>query len=460
MSTRIFIKDEYGPEDMAMVQALYSRSAKSVEEHFKIVESKGSGNFMEEYLCNYGHKSIGDCGSTTIFIENVSMLAAKAFQDNQMYSGQETSTRYIDMSKQSISDPLNTFQSRAVLSKWMEFYHTSIPILTEYLKTKYPRKEDENENIYKKAIKARAFDILRGFIPAGLNTNLSWHTNLRQAHDKLSTLKYHPDMTIRNIAISTLKSLKEKYPHSFKYKEYEEVEKYNQKIAEKYTYFKESSTRYELADTGELSDSDELPDTDKRHDASELAVSDNINTFLLCEFRDDLKSRVRGTELPRFLDDVGYITTVFKMDFGSFRDIQRHRASVNRMPLLTLNHGFEEWYLQQLPQDLQEKARSLIKDQEIEIKALGCDEITMQYYIPMGYKVACHFTYRLPALVYLVELRSQNTVHTTLRKVIHSMARWLEKNYPFIKLYVDYSQDEWDIRRGEQDIVKKNGESI
>lgn len=55
-------------------------------EHLKRVESVGPEKFMKSYYVGYGHKSIGDCGTTTIFVENVSMLAAKAIQDTQLYA--------------------------------------------------------------------------------------------------------------------------------------------------------------------------------------------------------------------------------------------------------------------------------------------------------------------------------------------------------------------------------------
>jgi hypothetical protein len=42
----IYIYDEFSPEDTAMMQALYSRSPKSVVEHVEKVKSSGSGNFI------------------------------------------------------------------------------------------------------------------------------------------------------------------------------------------------------------------------------------------------------------------------------------------------------------------------------------------------------------------------------------------------------------------------------
>src|SRR4030042_5043290 len=109
---KIFVYDEFGPQDIAMMQALYSRSPMSVKDHVEKVKQSGSGKFMERFYIGYGHASIADCGSTTIFIEGVSILGDKAIQDWPLYSGQETSTRYVDMAKQLIIDPVQTNQSK------------------------------------------------------------------------------------------------------------------------------------------------------------------------------------------------------------------------------------------------------------------------------------------------------------------------------------------------------------
>ncbi len=50
---KTFIYDEFSPQDIAMMQALYSRSAQSVEEHAEKVKKSGSGNFMERYYMGY-----------------------------------------------------------------------------------------------------------------------------------------------------------------------------------------------------------------------------------------------------------------------------------------------------------------------------------------------------------------------------------------------------------------------
>ena len=47
--TKIFIHYEFEPEASAMLQALYSRSAESVERHVEKVRERGSAKFMESY---------------------------------------------------------------------------------------------------------------------------------------------------------------------------------------------------------------------------------------------------------------------------------------------------------------------------------------------------------------------------------------------------------------------------
>ena len=68
-------------ESVAMLQALHSRSVGGLRSHLQTLEARGADNFMKNFYVGYGHKSIGDCGTATIFIEGVSLLVAKAIQD-------------------------------------------------------------------------------------------------------------------------------------------------------------------------------------------------------------------------------------------------------------------------------------------------------------------------------------------------------------------------------------------
>jgi thymidylate synthase ThyX len=336
------------------------------------------------------------------------------------------------MSKQPIVDPVGSLESKAILDRWMKFYISSQEAVREHLRAKYPKRPEEDEKIYEKAINARSFDIMRGFLPAGITTQLSWHTNLRQAWDKLAVLRYYPLLEVQELAEGVLAKLKEHYPNSFSHKLYDAQEIWRRETFTKHSYY-------------------HVPGS-----ATNFSYSSNISPEKLLEYRDIITTRPQKTNLPNFLAELGNITFNFLLDFGSFRDVQRHRNGVCRMPLLTTDLGFNQWYLEQLPDNLRAQAEMLIEEQKHVIATLPASPEIKQYYTSLGFNVTCRVTYGLPAAVYVAELRSSKTVHPTLRAIAHKMIAAIRLRFPELVLHTDLDPDDWDVRRGTQDIVMKN----
>ncbi len=422
------------PEAEAMLQALHSRSIGGIKSHLEVLASKGPEKFMSTFYVGYGHKSIGDCGTCTLFIEGISMLAAKAIQDWPLYSGQEASTRYIDFAKQNFIDPVGTSKSKAILEKWREIYMEGLVVMQNELTQRFPIQEGETEAIYKKAINARAFDTMRSFLPSGASTNIAWHTNLRQAADHLLRLRHHPLAEVRDIAETAEEVLRETFPSSFGHTRYETTENFNQEWMKDFYYYTESKpAEFEL-------------------------TKNNVDRKALKNFGQILKSRPAKTEMPKEVAECGNLQFEFLLDFGSFRDIQRHRAVNQRMPLVVMDHGFGEWYLSELPEEFRQKALRVLEEQKEAILGLEASKEISQYYIPMGYKLPNKVTGSIPAFVYLVELRSTRFVHPTLRKRAIQMAETLKKEFAEegLLIHLDPDPDRFDIKRGEHDIVAKN----
>lgn len=434
-------------EDCAMLQALYSRSPDSALAHLDKLAKVGSGKFMGSYYVGYGHKSIGDCGGTTIFIEGVSMLAAKAIQDSMLYNGQECSTRYLDFSTQKFLAPGTANTGRLsqndnlVLENWRQFYVSSLDKVKAHVAEQFPRQSEEDETIYQKAVNARAFDIMRAFLPAGASTSLSWTTNLRQASDHLKTLLYHPLLEVRRIAEVTKKALAKAHPNSFGHQVNTETAEYYQRwMATSYLY---------LGSDSHVNGPDEV------------TVQSHLDWEELEQYRPLLERRPKGAEMPKKLGHLGSVTFECLLDFGSYRDLQRQRAVVQQMPLLSTEFGFEPWYLAQLPDSV--RAGALERLGQFENKIMS-DLVSRwglyeaQYFVPMGYQVPCQVTGDLPALVYLVELRAGSMVHPTLRRRAQQMASALMElgSSAGLVLHVDFSEaGRFDSRRGRQDIVSR-----
>ena len=193
---------------------------------------------------------------------------------------------------------------------------------------------------------------------------------------------------------------------------------------------------------------------------------DGIDRRLLGQYREVLQNRPVKTEPPKYLAECGTAQFRFGLDFGSFRDLQRQRAIIQRMPLLTDNLGFEPWYFEQMPPQLVGEAVEFLRNYAEDLRTYGIGGkwdkdmdglVAAQYYIPMGYRVTCRITGDLPAHICWVELRSGIAVHPTLRTVAQQTGAELLKNYGSegLVLHLDNTPDRFNYKRGTQDIVEK-----
>lgn len=193
-----------------------------------------------------------------------------------------------------------------------------------------------------------------------------------------------------------------------------------------------------------------------------MLTHNGIDKMMLRYWDHIFPQRPPKCELPAQIAECGTVRFEFGLDYASFRDIQRHRAVTQRMPLLTPLHGFESWYLDEMPISVATAVKSAIDECVLNYRNLvdkeADDVAELQYLIPMGCRVPQSVTGDLAALTYLIELRSTPLVHPTLQNVAHQMGRMLEftfRDHGF-SLNVDYaSLWKFDPRRGKHDIVEK-----
>jgi thymidylate synthase ThyX len=460
----VFIVDDQHPEDLAMLQALYSRSPASVVTHLEKLKASGSGKFMGQYYVGYGHSSIGDCGGTTAFIEQVSMLVAKAVQDTPLYNGQEASTRYLDFSQQAVIDPYDRAESRAIQDRWMAIYNATLPRLLEALKAEKPfdPTEYKSEKIWENTLKARAFDIARSLLPIGTTTLLSWSTSLRHARDHLRRLKHHPLPEVQAVAKSVFSQLHSKYANSFQGTEMDATGSDRDAYAARFG----AENNFLSADAAiqrfSLTESDQAALA-----AGNLVVRrDAVDLAGLTQFEQDaLTTRPSGAALPWRLESYGRYNFLFLLDFGSFRDIQRHRNGVCQIPLIDGRFGMHPWYLGQFdallsPADAGQ-LRADIDSQFAAIAALSkagvpATPLLNQYLYPMGTMGLVQASYSVPQTIYVGELRSAKTVHPSLRPIAQKMLEVLGHDLPGIALHGDMDSESWTAKRGEQTITGKS----
>lgn len=400
-------KTTLGPEHTAMLQALYSRSPSPILFHLLKVSENGAETFMEQFYSGYGDKSIGDLGHVIVCLEGVSMLTAKAWQDSQQYAGQESSTRYVNFKNQpflsfdKLGNPVLTegesiFDfNQQVQENWRRFYFKYQEEVLKHVQEQNPYDEENKEvskSDWERATKARMFDIMRAWLPAGATTSVAWYTSISHANEMLGLLRNHNLLEVVDSAQVTEKLLINAYPASFQKKVYEKTEAYKKKWFNDYYYFKGDDVR-----------------------------AFDATLYGIAGYRDMILDRPFKTELPAQLGIYAQVYWKDSLDFASFRDQQRNRAIIQRMGLLTPTLGFHNWYIKNLPESLQEVAKDFLKVQLEKIEQIDCNDFERQYYFPMGMKVPTEVFGPLGKMLYFVEQRAQSAVHPTL----HENAYWV-----------------------------------
>lgn len=431
------------PEVVAMLQAFYSRSIEGIEPRLERLGTnlESVKKSLNQYMVNYGHASIGDCATIPIFLENVSILAAKAIQDSPLFNGQECSTRYIELSGKCFA-PSRTIEK--IQNGWLELYHYALHALQKGIEAQHPIQDyydapwDADFKKYNNTVKAKAFDIARAFIPSGAYTNTSWNATIRKAKEHSVFLAGHPLPEVRSIAAGTLSKLAEQFPHSFLNK-------------------------------GELTSDEDSEIIQWEGEHPELYYQLEERLPYLNQFNGALSDRTRKliasmprkrTALPQAMNDDVSVSVTGGIDYGCWRELQRHRNGVCQNPLVTETQGIHQWYFAQLERYLDKDSMSEVNGKVMElltrVSQLADDKYSKQYALPLGTIVPFCVTYGLSEILYFCRLRSSSTVHPILRGLTQQIAADFEFRYDLTTMS-DFEPlfDGLNLKRGEQTIVKK-----
>ncbi len=412
MTSNVFVlngTDVPHPEDMAMLQALYSRSPASVMDHLAKVKSVGSGAFISKYLVGYGHASIGDCGNATVFVEGISMLAAKVIQDDPLYNGQECSTRYLDFAKQPFLTANGSDEETKIQETWRSLYQEYLPKLVVWAQSNFTYDvvsdkvpDDKVHSTWEATCKAIAFDVARGLLPCGTSTNVAWTGTLRRLGDRCKEMAQHPLKEVRDIAKNVHAALYAKHPNSFK----PTLDCSEDNV--QYTMYSSDFADYSvLAETPSIRSS---------------WVPEDIPTK---QFAAILENVTNGTMHEKAAANLMYFNIGGQIDFGSFRDLQRHRNGLNQLPLvgswvsaqaISLNSYYTR-ILKEVDPALFAKVMGLIQT----VEGFAIEKEGRQYLLPMMTNVPTRLHWNLGQVRYVLGLRSKTSVHPTLRIWVQSL---------------------------------------
>ena len=203
---RVVVVAPMPPEQSAYALARYSRSPDSVVDSLEWVRGHSSEKFLDSFYFRYGHASIADLGHIVLCFEGISELAAIEIEDEQLWDGQAKSSRYQDFSKGRIVVPeelrgtpgLLAYERAAsdLLSSYLEL-HTA---LRGHLTEVHPKPRSMKPGAYRRTISARAFDVARYLLFAGISTNVGQVTSIRTLEKQMRRMGVSAFAEVRSLA--------------------------------------------------------------------------------------------------------------------------------------------------------------------------------------------------------------------------------------------------------------------
>ena len=454
--------------------ARYSRSPKGIRriwlDEFREAAERtgGAGNdraqaLYDKVLGEYGDDSVAQLGSAHVACENVSNVLTKVLERGRLMSYLEQSTRYIPYDTRvngrwRYLTPPEVKASGAgqryerAMGLLFATYAEWLPKAVAHFEAAHPRRDDEPAAAYKRAVRARALDALRGLLPAATQSNVGIHGSGQAFEALVLRLTSHPLTEARGTGRAMLEQLKAVIPAFVQRIERSDrgelwrnyLENRHQVAARTHErLMKVAEARQTLgAAAGRSGPTPEvdLLEWDADGEAKVIAalgrsggaapmrrLMDAAMSLTPEERRKTLKDcaglRLNRRHRPgRALEATSYTFEVTG-DYGIFRDLQRHRMlSIDWEPLSTL-HGMAT------PDTIIEMNATADWNRAMETAAAAAHALesqgalVAQYAVPMAFRI--RFCMRLNAreAMHMLELRTQPAGHPSYRRVCQQMHR-------------------------------------
>ena len=407
--------------------------------------------FHEKWIVGYGHSSVAEHAVASIAIEDVSILATKVIEDNRLASYTEKSTRYQIFDRNRYYKPKKIMDSshsklfEKTCNHFFDIYNEIAPKMIEFVKENYPRTKDMDEKFYESISKARACDISRYVLPTATLTNLAMTANARTLEHAISKLLSHPLDEMRDIGKLMKEEVLKIIPTLVKYADYNsymiETNETMEKLTEKIVKFDNVENRPVTLVEFDPDAEDKLV-TALLYRYSKYPYNQIKSLIKKMNWRekekviDEFLKRMGKHDSPmRELEHINYTFDIL-VDYGAFRDIQRHRICTQTNQELTVENGFD------IPEEIIEAG---FKDEFEGCMKMAVDafnEISKnfpkeaQYVVPLAFRKRTLFTWDLRELHHFIKLRSGKEGHESYRKIAQQVFDEIEKIHPLLARYI------------------------
>ena len=415
------------------------------------VRLKKAEGLYDRVFGEYGDDSVAQLGGAHLACEQASNLLTKVLEWGRLAAYLEQSTRYIYYDRQlgeryryhvppEVTDSPLADEYRATMDGLFDLYSSLMRELVPYYERQFPRTDDTSSRAYRATIRAKACDAARGLLPAATTSNVGIFATGQAYESLLMRMQAHPLAEAREYGGMMLAELRKMIPSFVKRVDIpDRGGAWSDYLAGTARRMDElaSALNIEADDRPEVTLVDWDPDAEIKVAAAALYAYSDLPDDQLLEaarrmdpderaavIRDYSGDRRNRRHKPgRGMERVDYRFDI-KCDFGSFRDLQRHRMLTLEWQRLGTNHGYTT------PDVMSDIGRESEWDGAMEraagLHAKLADEMgsdVAQYAVPFGFRIRFVMQLNAREAFHMLELRTSRAGHPDYRRVCQEMHR-------------------------------------
>jgi thymidylate synthase ThyX len=421
-------------------------------------EGARAAGLYERVFAGYGDDSIAQLGGAHVACEWVSNILTKVLQRGRLAAYLEQSTRYIPYDKPLPGggyrfyrdDDLGPEFARA-MDEIFAIYSRSLEEVEEWAAARWPRGE-EPEAAWRRSIKAKALDLLRGLLPAATLSHVGIYATGQAYEQLILRLMASPLPEARQFGGMILGELKQVMP-SF-VSRVERPDRGGEWIS--YLERRREQTERWVSRLGldRRDESGDAPSVELLHvDGSEedLLASSLFEAASAPEpeilARIDVLDREERSRLlaalvgeranRRYRPGRGFEALRYRFeivsDYGAFRDLQRHRMLTCQWQRLTpdLGAGIPEEVREAGVGGEFERALEISRGEYERLADAGHAELA-PYALSLAYRIRYTLDLNAREAMHLIELRSGREGHPTYRAVAQAMHERIAAVHPAV----------------------------
>jgi thymidylate synthase ThyX len=424
---------------------------------FEGEEGERAAGLYERVFIGYGDDSIAQVGGAHLACEWVSNILTKQLQRGRLAAYLEQSTRYIPYDRPLPDGGYRYYSGEelgpayhAAMDELFRIYSRSLETVQAWAAEKWPRGE-EPESAWRRSIKAKALDLLRGLLPASTLSHVGIFASGQAYEQLILRLMASPLPEARHFAGLMLEELNKVIPSFLaRIERPDRGGEWIRYLGER----REAAERWvarlglDRRDPGQgprvdlvhvdgderdllaasLFEQSAIPEAEIRESVDGLDARER--ELMLAELAGERRNRRhrpgRGWEAVRYRFEI-------VSDYGGFRDLQRHRLLTCQWQRLSPDLGAG------IPEEIREAGAGSEYERALELSRREFERLESEgfadaapYALCLGYRIRYTLDLNAREAMHICELRSGREGHPTYRAVAHAMYEQIAAVHPGI----------------------------